>query len=312
MDAKFSNRLDMLKVVKSVCDGNPAAITSITELGNTYMQFSSMLSEIDLVINAQIAIITGVAKDKFYARLGLVKLAYNLSQSLQAYAFDKKNHTLEDSAHFVISSSMKSRSETLINECEDLYKSGTDYSADLVNYGISPVNLTEFSDAITAFGAICHEPDKLRKARKMHTKNLYSQMSEIINLLDRKMDRLVRIVPDTYSDFRQIYANAREIIDRHGKSRSIIAIAGTGTIEGRVSCAFDDSPVEEALVYIIELDLMVETDEEGEYYFEEVPAGTYTIKVLADTYVEATKESVEVLDGAELTEDFDLESENQG
>jgi hypothetical protein len=57
---------------------------------------------------------------------------------------------------------------------------------------------------------------------------------------------------------------------------------------------------------------MAETDEEGDYYFEEVPAGIYTVKVLADTYAETTKESVEVLEGAELTEDFDLEAENQG
>jgi hypothetical protein len=247
MDARFSNRLDMLKVVKSLCDANPNAIASITELGNTYAQFNSMLSEIDLIINEQITIITGVAKDKFYARLTLVKLAYNLSQSIQAYAFDKKNHALEDSAHFIVSVSMRSRSETLINKCEDLCKSGTDYAADLVNYGFSPANLTDVSDALTAFVKISHEPDRLRKARKMHTKDLLLQMAELIKMLDDKMDRLVRVVPDTYKDFRQIYANAREIIDRHGKGRSIMATAGTGTIEGTVKYAFDGSAVEDAL-----------------------------------------------------------------
>jgi hypothetical protein len=309
MNARFSNRLDMLKVVKSICDNATNEISSINELGNAYTQFNSMLSDIDQIINAQIAIITGVAIDKFNARFEVVKMANAVAQVLQAYAFDKKDNTLEKAVNLSVSKAMRMGGELLIHKCNIIYGEGMDHLGELGNYGLTPPDITGFGDALTKFVNISHAPDIYREERKKNTKNLYSLMAEIIKLLDRKVDRLVNILPDTHKDFKQTFVNARNIIDRHGKSRSVIELAGTGIIEGRVCCAYDSSPVEGALVYLIELDSVVETDEDGDYYFESVPAGKYTIEVLADTYERTCKKDVEVLNEAELTEDFDLEPE---
>jgi iron complex outermembrane recepter protein len=79
----------------------------------------------------------------------------------------------------------------------------------------------------------------------------------------------------------------------------------TGKISGKVSYGGGDSPLHEALVRIVQLNRSTETDEGGNYVFDNVPAGKYTIIAHQDGFGDATKTGVFV-NGAVSTINFSL------
>ncbi len=58
-----------------------------------------------------------------------------------------------------------------------------------------------------------------------------------------------------------------------------IAFSQTGAIDGTVYSRNTDEPLAGAEVYIIELDKRIETDENGKFSFNEIPAGKYTLSI---------------------------------
>jgi hypothetical protein len=54
------------------------------------------------------------------------------------------------------------------------------------------------------------------------------------------------------------------------------------------------------VVTIVELELSAISDEEGNVYFENVPAGTYTLKITAVTYMDVTLINIVIEGGGEV------------
>ena len=89
-----------------------------------------------------------------------------------------------------------------------------------------------------------------------------------------------------------------------------------GSVEGTVTDAANDEPIERALVVIMPNWMegigghggwwMARTDENGFYRFDEVPAGEYRMMVFARTFMRAAAD-LEVLEGQTSTVDFSLE-----
>ena len=82
---------------------------------------------------------------------------------------------------------------------------------------------------------------------------------------------------------------------------------GVGILLGTVTNAEDSSPIEDAVITIVELTINTTSDEEGNYYFENVAAGTYTVNVTAETYLPVSKTSVEVNGSGETNVDFEMQ-----
>lgn len=89
-----------------------------------------------------------------------------------------------------------------------------------------------------------------------------------------------------------------------------------GSVEGTVTDAANDEPIERALVVIMPNWMegigghggwwMARTDENGLYRFDEVPAGEYRMMVFARTFMRGSAD-LEVLEGQTSTVDFSLE-----
>lgn len=73
---------------------------------------------------------------------------------------------------------------------------------------------------------------------------------------------------------------------------SITAVAQTGKISGKVTYGSDDTVVHGATVQIVQLKKTVITDETGNYSFENIPAGRYTILVHQEGFADVTKPAV--------------------
>ncbi len=87
---------------------------------------------------------------------------------------------------------------------------------------------------------------------------------------------------------------------------AVIGFAQTGsTISGKVTFTEDGTPLHNATVQIVQLKKTVQTDSNGEYKIDNVPAGRYTVLVHFDGFTDFTK-SVVLQAGANETLDFAL------
>jgi iron complex outermembrane recepter protein len=88
---------------------------------------------------------------------------------------------------------------------------------------------------------------------------------------------------------------------------SVSAFAqSNGKISGKVSYGGNQSPLHEAIVKIVQLNRSIETDEDGSYFFENLPSGKYTITAHQDGFGDATKK-VDLKDGESLQVDLSLQ-----
>ena len=130
---------------------------------------------------------------------------------------------------------------------------------------------------------------------------------EGLSLLKMKMDKVVRVAADANPEFAQLYFKARAIDDFVGKRRKPKKEEGSGILSGVVTNSVDGSVIEDATVIIVELNLIVTTDEDGAYYFESVPVGIYTLRVIAVTYLEKAVTDVEITKDSEVSQDVALD-----
>lgn len=87
---------------------------------------------------------------------------------------------------------------------------------------------------------------------------------------------------------------------------SIAAFSQTGKISGKVTYG-DNTALHDASVQLVQLKRTVLTDDDGNYSFENIPFGRYTILVHIDGFADATK-IVQLSAGtAVLTQDFQLQ-----
>lgn len=87
---------------------------------------------------------------------------------------------------------------------------------------------------------------------------------------------------------------------------SIAAFAQTGRISGKVSYG-DNTALHDASVQLVQLKKTVLTDDDGNYSFENVPFGRYTILVHIDGFADATKIVQLSATNSALTQDFQLQ-----
>lgn len=86
---------------------------------------------------------------------------------------------------------------------------------------------------------------------------------------------------------------------------SIAAFAQTARVSGKVTYS-DNTPLHDASVQIVQLKRSVSTDAEGNYTFENVPAGRYTILVHVEGFADAAK-TVDVTASGAATADFRMQ-----
>jgi iron complex outermembrane recepter protein len=89
----------------------------------------------------------------------------------------------------------------------------------------------------------------------------------------------------------------------------ILSIAAFGQTGGKISGKItynENTPLHDASVQITQLKQTASTDEEGNYVFESVAPGRYTILVHIEGFVDTTK-IVDVAAGAQLTLDFQMQ-----
>ena len=286
---------------------NNATLSQIPALVTDINKLKSLRSDMDDTIKIQVKVLTGITLDKKRAKANCIKHVAKCSRAVYSYAHSNENDELTKEMDFSYSELLQLRDEMLVITAENVFDAATLHAADIVDSGIDAAELVALEKSIKDFKAIMGNPKKARDARKTCTAKLKVLFPDAMNLLKNEIDNLIYVTED--EDLISGYKNARNIIDYRSKRNKPAPISGNGTISGVISNSVDSSFIEDAIVTIVELNMSVTSDEEGEYYFENVPAGTYKLKCTAYTYVTETITDVEVLDNANTDQDIDLNSD---
>ncbi len=311
MKRNFKNKLKMVDQTIEIVDNNSVIIANIPAIIVAHNLLKQYREDIEKALNIQVKIITGITKEKRTAKLALANIAVKVSKATAAYAHSINNELLFDEIYYSKSKLAQVADEILIAIAENIYATGTALASEIEDFGIDSNCLLALKDATTNFKSKKVEPKVARDARKECTRKLDILFPLTMDLLKNELDKLVDVLADEHDTFKTLYKEARNIIDYNGPHQKPPVMPGVGILLGNVTNSEDSSPIEDATINIEELSLSVQTDENGDYYFESVPAGIYTLKISAFSYITETVTEVEVLSGAEVTLDIALNSDEE-
>ncbi|MDY0102371.1 MAG: carboxypeptidase-like regulatory domain-containing protein [Lentimicrobium sp.] len=177
-----------------------------------------------------------------------------------------------------------------------------EFPEESLNLGVSASDITAFTDLITNFGEIIGYTNLHLNSRRVGKHDLKQLLSQTSQLLINQCDNFVEV---SRVDFPELFASYRSLRRKQSR-RKAKEETGTADISGAVTNAATGEPVENASIGILEQETIYQTDEDGLYYLDELPSGTYTIRCYAVGYQVPETVTVKPSNGESLVVDFQL------
>ena len=194
--------------------------------------------------------------------------------------------------------------EGMINHCQIVIeKIETDDAAALVVVGFDAGKFTDFKDLLIEIIDLNREQNDLMNERqnvRADEQVLFDKMFEFVDKVSMVGKSMYTYKEkQKYDDF-----SLNNILGRinHGRKKKPEEDEGGGIAEtaiydviiGRVTDKMSDDALEDVVVRLEGTEIMVDTDEDGEFYLDEVPKGVYTVSFSKMGYVVGTQHNVEV------------------
>jgi hypothetical protein len=200
--------------------------------------------------------------------------------------------------------------DKLIDTCNGLYTLGADLDANLTEYrgtGITPSGLKQ---RIDEYAALLAAPRMDIAARSAINAAMEANVATIRSFLNEKMDVAMNIVKNSEPEYYDAYTSARVIVDRHGKRNAKKpADETTGMISGTITEVETGTPLADVIVQLEGVEEATTTDETGDFSFDEVVPGVFTITCIKETYKNLELTGIEVKAGEETEVEGAMEKE---
>ncbi len=310
MRSLFENRTNMIDLIIDVCEKNPAVIALMPAFMVFFGTLKSIRDKIHDINQVYMKIIKGITEAKRLSKENCVLYANKFSKAMKSYAHKIGDTEMEAAVSIPKSDLRKMRDGNFGDVVKMIYVLASPLMTELADYGIIAADLVAFDLAIKDYVAKIPEPKEAIQARKTSISLLRTQLALARDLLKNEMDPLVDVLSDVYVEFKTKWKNGRSIYDNRGSRRVIPAfVPGFGIVFGIIINSFDGGFIEDAIITIVELGLSTTSDDEGFYYFENVPAGVYTLKITASTYLDVTPVKITVNGDGEVSLDVTMNAD---
>lgn len=308
MDSKHENVLSMLRSVLEVIDRDSTAFQAVPALWATCGEFRNKVAEIEQTVSDQVRHLNGITLDKQNSREKLIELSVQLSGIIKAYAGFSNNMNLFKQVHYTASSLLKMRDETMYDTCVIIRDAANQNQASLTDFGLTSQTIPDYDAVLTDYHNRIEEPKNARARRKYYTKQIALLTRQATSILKLRLDTNIMAIATAHPETAKVYTNSRSIYNygSHRKRTPIDDSENNAFITGTILDA-DESPVEGALVTVENTEINCLTDEEGEYYLENIPAGSYTLIISKDGYDTITDNTIVVAAADEITKDYTLQ-----
>lgn len=275
MNARQKAKTDMFKAIEQVCDDNSNILGEIVAFRNAFNQFKTLLAGLLETEQLRSLPLTGIAADKSADRARLCELLTTIAGFIYAYAASNKNETLKAEVNYTRSKFLQMREDQLVSVSQNIHALGTDNKDALRDFGVADANLSNLQTAINAFKDSLPKP-RLAKGQKVTmTAAAEETLAQLDEILTNQMDFLIEGFKSSNSNFVNLYREARKIKD---------PATTTTQLKGTVTNKADNTPIKDATITVVELNISTKTNSSGEYSFKPIEIGEFTIKVTANGF----------------------------
>jgi hypothetical protein len=259
MNNKQENKLSMGEATLEVLDMHGALVGAVPAVVSVKTALVNKTLEIRSANMIQLTTTKGKTTSKAQRKAGLADAGYGIAASVQAYASVTGDSDLYMEVNFGRGEILKMEDEQIQQACTIILNAGLAHVANLGDYGVTAVKLTNFETLIANWHVESQLPRVAIAARKVATKAIPVLLRQMDVILKDQLDKLMVLFKDSEPTFYNTYVEARKVVDSgHGAKGPRLS----GTVTGHNGALLLD-----ALVRATYLDKVVEarTDAYGAF-----------------------------------------------
>ena len=311
MENRTEDFIGMVKLTESVWIEKQSIFGSIVAVKEAFTRLITLKEAILELSENQSKAIGGKTIDKKNLRKQINESTAQIGQITAAYAFSANNEDLRKAVNFPLSHYQLCRDEEVIELCRNVAKEAKIVENSLIDYGVTAAMIDQLLNNIDSYAESTQLNKKDVKKRKTYTNDLKLKVKELKDHMVNTLDKVMVIFQYSHPSDYQLYLEARNSMPkRHAKnSKGEVTEEEAGILSGMVTDKTEEMPMAGALVKITGTDYKAEclTDSDGEYIFDSLPAGTYTVEVTILDYQTATLPNQKVIAGDETIADFEMQ-----
>jgi len=295
----------MYRTVVAVCMANLLSLAKVKAFDDAFKLLKAKLAEILATADQQKEVLTGIAEDKQVQKRELAKLAAMVASVVKGFALTNSNLQLAAEVNFSESGLANMKEEDLLSNTRNIHGKATGNLASLADFGINKPLLDQLDTKITAFADKKPAPASAKVTKEALTDKLNVLFDEANVILKEQMDNTGKIFSMLDANFYELYKGSRKIIDRGGRTANTGILKGT--VKGKLALTdTENQPLADVLLQLIELNLVVVSNEQGIFDFDDLEAGKYTLKASKQGYADLIIKDLEIKKGEDKVLDLVL------
>ena len=302
------NHLSMFKTVDIATENHATVIDAILPLKSARTELKQIIVNLGNAVQKQSTNISGYTEEKKQRRQKMTDQTFVVGQLVSAFAIAKNMTALDAEVNYSITTLNRMSDDEVGEICNKVYLKAKEHLADLADYGITTAVLNELKELIDNYNSKTQLNKVTLEQKSEQTKIIAQLIKDGKALLTNSFDKLMLILRNTNPEAYNAYVAARNSMPkRHAKkSNGEVIEEEAGILTGLVSDKADGMPIAGATVKLNGTDYKPETDSDGEYLFDSLPAGTYTVEISILDYQIAKLTDQKVIAGDETIADFEM------
>ena len=298
----------MVKLCLNVWEAKQSVFGNIIAVKEAFTRIAALKDALDEKIVKQSLTIGGKTVIKKDLRKKMSELSAQIGAIIAGYAFNVKNEDLKKVVDFPISVYNKKRDEEVAFLCKNVLAKANENIANLADYGITQAMVEQLDTYINSYTSSTKKNELDVEERVGYTKEIRELIAQLRDEIENNLDKVMMIFQFSNPSEYQLYIQARNSMPkRHAKkSNGEVTEEEAGILTGMVSDKADGLPIAGATVKLTGTDYKTETDNDGEYLFDSLPAGTYTVEISILDYQIAKLTDQKVIAGGETIADFEM------
>lgn len=208
-----NNRFSMYKAVYAKVQEHKEVIQAIPALAEATQALGSHIAEIETLDNIYKNAPAGSTSKKAQSREDLIEETDTMCSALCTFGKKSGNHNLMERMDKTESDIAKLRGNDLSSFGKQVVQDLQANAASLVAYGITPEEITEYSEMVNSFDSSAEEKDNQNSTAKVARENLSKKFSEVTDFLDTGMDKVIKKIRKSNPEVYNEYWEARAIKD---------------------------------------------------------------------------------------------------
>ena len=308
MERFQENHLSMFKTVDIATENHATVIDAILPLKSARTELKQIIVNLGNAVQKQSTNISGYTEEKKQRRQKMTDQTFVVGQLVSAFAIAKNLKALDAEVNYPASTLNRMQDDEVGEICNKVYLKAKEHLADLADYGITTAVLNELKELIDNYNSKTQLNKVTLEQKSEQTKIIAQLIKDGKALLTNSFDKLMLILRNTNPEAYNAYVAARNSMPkRHAKkSNGEVIEEEAGILTGLVSDKADGMPIAGATVKLSGTDYKTETDSDGEYLFDSLPAGTYTVEISILDYQTAKLTDQKVIAGDETIADFEM------